>query len=198
MNTSATSSPAAASCDRASAPKDAGEPNDPLACNAFERALQNRQRQQRSGEGEEEPPGEPAVLPAMPPLMLSAAQTLALPPLSSAGALDPAPTGTRAALEASLRESPCPQGTPIGGSDAAMTWEATVHEPNSVALEVRAVRTERSALPGSQAAWGLTIASPTVGVEVLARHVPRLNERLRKHAIGPEHVRIERSDEDDQ
>jgi hypothetical protein len=198
MNTSATSSASAGSCDRANAPKDACEQSDPLACNAFERALQSRQRQQRSNDDGEEPPCEPAVLPAMPTLVLSPAQTLALPPLSSAGALDPAPTGTRAALEASLRESPCPQGPSIGGSEAAMTWEATVHEPNSVAVEVRAVRTERSALPGSQAAWGLTIASPSVGVEVLARHVPRLNERLRKHAIGPEHVRIERRDEDDQ
>ncbi|HSW25514.1 MAG TPA: hypothetical protein VLJ62_22330 [Burkholderiaceae bacterium] len=198
MNTSATPSAATASCDRASAPKAAGEPNDPFACNAFERALQQRQRQQRSGDGDEEPPGEPAVLPAMPPLMLSPAQTLALPPLSSAGALDPAPTGTRAALEASLRESPCPQGTPIGGTEAAMTWEATVNEPNSLALEVRAVRAERTALSGPQAAWGLTIASPTVGVEVLARHVPRLNERLRKHAIGPEHVRIEQARDDDE
>ena len=65
-----------------------------------------------------------------------------------------APTGTRAALEASLRESPCPQGTPVGGTEAAMTWEATVHEPNSLALEVRAVRTERTALSGPQPPGG--------------------------------------------
>ncbi len=35
-------------------------------------------------------------------------------------------------------------------------------------------------------------------LEALARHAPRLNERLRKHAIGPEHVRIERAKEDDE
>jgi len=198
MNMSATSPSSAGSCDRANAPKDAREPCDPQACDAFERVLHSRQRQQRSGGDGEEQSREPAQSPMLPALVLSPAQTLALKPLSSAGALDPAPTGTRAVVEASLRESPCPQGTPIGGGDAAMTWEATVHEPNSVALEVRAVRAERTALSGPQVAWGLTIASPSVGVDVLARHAPRLNERLRKHAIGPEHVRIERADRDDE
>ena len=198
MNMSAPSPSSAASCDRANAPKDAREPSDPQACDAFERVLQSRQRQQRSGNDGEEPPRDPSQPPMMPALVLSPAQTLALQPLSAAGALDPAPTGTRAVVEASLRESPCPQGTPIGGGDAAMTWEATVHEPNSVAVEVRAERAERTALSGPQAAWGLTIASPSVGVDVLARHAPRLNERLRKHAIGPEHVRIERSQQDDE
>lgn len=196
MNMPATSSATAASCERASEPKETREPNDPFACYAFEQVLQNRQRQPRSGNDGEQPPCEPALLPAMPAPMLSPAP--GLPPPSSAGAVDPAATGTRAVIEASLRENPCPLATPIGGSEAAMTWEACVHEPNSVAVEVRAVRTERATFSGPQAAWGLTIVLPAVGVEVLARHAPRLNERLRKHAIGLDHVRIERADDDDQ
>jgi hypothetical protein len=117
--------------------------------------------------------------------------------MSHAGALDPAPTGTRAVVDASLRETPSPTVTPLSGGDAAMTWEVSMHEPNSVALDMRAVRAERAA-SDPQASWGLTIASSSVGAEVLARHAPRLNERLRKHAIGPEHVRIEQADADDQ
>jgi hypothetical protein len=37
-----------------------------------------------------------------------------------------------------------------------------------------------------------------VNAEVLARHAPRLNERLRKHAIGLSHVRIEREEPDEE
>jgi hypothetical protein len=202
MNMSAMPPAASTACDRCAASNETRETRetlDPAARETFELVLQMRQRQQRSsddGDGDgEQPPRESALLPALLPALQARTQTL--PPLSSAGALDPAPTGTRAVVEASLRESPCPLLTPVGGSEAAMTWEATVHEPNSLALEVRAVRAERSdssAPPG----WSLTIASPSVGVEVLARHAPRLNERLRKHAIGLDHVRIERSEEDDQ
>jgi hypothetical protein len=117
--------------------------------------------------------------------------------MSRAGAVDPAPTGTRAVVEASLRETSCPVATPVGGGVAATAWEVSVQEPNSIPLEMRAVRAERSASE-PQASWGLTIASSSVGAEVLARHAPRLNERLRKHAIGPEHVRIEQAEADDQ
>jgi hypothetical protein len=195
MNVPTTQPAATTSCDRASTPKDADtrEPRDPRACDAFALALQNRQRQQRSGDDGEQPHGEPAALAAMPAPPLSGAPTL--PPPSRAGALDPAPSGTRAVLEASLREAPCPLVTPVGGGEAAMTWEVSVHEPNSVALEMRAVRAERTACE-PQASWGLTIASSSVGAEVLVRHAPRLNERLRKHAIGPEHVRIEQPAEE--
>ncbi|HEY6354444.1 MAG TPA: hypothetical protein VIY30_08140, partial [Burkholderiaceae bacterium] len=75
MNTSATSPSSAASCDRASAPKDAREPSDPLACDAFEQVLQSRQRQQRSGSDSEEQSREPAQPLMMPALVLSPAQT---------------------------------------------------------------------------------------------------------------------------
>jgi len=201
MSVSAT--PATASCDRASAQPEAREPSDPAACEAFERVLQNRQRQQQPGGGGEEPPSESALLPPaesalLPPaLALQLSRAPALPPLSSAGMVDAPATGTRAVIEASLRESPCPLVTPISGGAAEMTWEATVHAPNALPVEVRAVRTEPAALSGSQAAWGLTIATPAAGAEVLVRHAPRLNERLRKHGIEVDHVRVERADDDD-
>jgi hypothetical protein len=35
-----------------------------------------------------------------------------------------------------------------------------------------------------------------VDAGVLVRHAPRLNERLRKHAVGFSHVRIEGDQED--
>ena len=197
MNLPTASSPAAASCDRPGARKDADarEPRDPRACNAFAQVLLMRQRQQRDDDDDQEPPAESPLLPTL--ATSSPSQASAVPPRSAAGALDAAPTGTRAVVETSLRETPCPQTTPRDGGDAAMAWEVSVHEPNSVALEMRAVRAERSGAAEGHAGWGLTIASSSVGAEVLARHAPRLNERLRKHAIGPEHVRIEQTAEDD-
>lgn len=196
MNMSAPSSPATASCARESTHKESRAPTDPVACDVFEQVLQSRQRQQRGGDDGQTPPSESALLPPMSAPVLSPMP--AMPPMSRAGVLEPAATGTRAVIEASLRESPCPLVTPIGGGEAAMTWEAIVHEPNSVAVEVRAVRAEQSAFSEQRATWGLTIASPTVGAEVLARHAPRLNERLRKQAIGLDHVRIEHAEQDDQ
>jgi hypothetical protein len=71
----------------------------------------------------------------------------------------------------------------------------SVGETNSVPLQLRAERTG-----GTEAhrAWGLTIASPAGQTEMLARNTPRLNERLRKHAVTLSHVRIEEADNDEQ
>jgi hypothetical protein len=113
-------------------------------------------------------------------------------PLSAAGAVETS-TGTRAVIEASLRESACPAPTTAGGTDPAMTWEAVVSEPNAVAVQVRAVRTVHAdAAAGAPATWGVTVAAPSVDAGLLARHVPRLNERLRKQGVDVDHVRVER------
>ncbi|HEU0200371.1 MAG TPA: hypothetical protein VFR86_08045 [Burkholderiaceae bacterium] len=85
-----------------------------------------------------------------------------------------------------------------GNADAAGVWEASVHEPSGVAIEMRVMRAAGGA--GTQPAWTLTIASPTVDASVLARHAPRLSERLNERLRGRElthtHVRIERDDEE--
>jgi hypothetical protein len=85
--------------------------------------------------------------------------------------------------------------TPLTGTEPAALWEVSVAAPNAVPMQVRAERTG-----GTEAhrAWGLTIASPAANTEMLVRHAPRLNERLRKHAVGLSHVRIEQADEDEQ
>jgi hypothetical protein len=198
MNLSTTSSATASSCDRpcdrkSADPRQPREARDPSACDAFAQALRSQQRQRRFDDDEQEPAAESEGLPTMPTTLLS--QAPALPHASRAGAIDLDPSGTRAAVEASLRETPCPQATALHGSEPPTSWEVSLHEPNSVALQMQAVRTERTGTAEPNAAWGLTIASPSVDAEILARHAPRLNERLRKHAIGPEHVRIERADD---
>jgi len=162
----------------------------------FERALQARQqRQEQPSEDDDEAPaghGDAAawmsVVPA--PLLMRAA---AAPARSCAAAGATETSGTRAVLEASLTACPGQAVTPLTGTEPAALWEVSIREPNAVAVDVRA---ERSGPAGTQRAWGLTIASPAANTEMLARHAPRLNERLRKHAVGLSHVRIEEADEE--
>jgi hypothetical protein len=159
----------------------------------FERALKGReQRQDEPADDNAESAGNgaaPAWLAMTPMPMLTRAATPAA--ASAAGAINE-PSGTRAALEASLTASPGNAVIPVLGADPAALWEVSVREPNATPLQVRV---ERSGTTESQRAWGLTIASPTGNVDLIARHAPRLNERLRKHAIELDHVRVERDDD---
>jgi hypothetical protein len=203
MNMSATQSPPPAPprSESRDAPSRASskEPahNHP-ARDDFERALQARQQQQEEqpGDSQEEPTagdgGIAAWMSALPaPLPLRAAAA----PASLCAAAAPAEvSGTRAAVEASLSACPGQAVTPLTGTDPAALWEVSVAgTPNAVPMQVRAERTGNDA----QRAWGLTIASPAANTEMLVRHAPRLNERLRKHAIELSHVRVEQGDEEE-
>jgi hypothetical protein len=46
--------------------------------------------------------------------------------------------------------------------------------------------------------WSLTIGSPTLDASVLARHAPRLNERLKARGLSDSHARIAESDAEEQ
>ena len=156
----------------------------------FERALRNREHpQDDDATPTDAPAGNIAALIGSPP-PLRAVVAEAPPP---AGHVETVSTGPRAAIEAALNANAGPAVTPVGGTDPAAVWEASIREPNSIAVDVRATRVEKSAFE-SQAPLTLTIASSTVDASVLARHVPKLNERLRKHAVGLTHVRIQEDD----
>jgi len=118
------------------------------------------------------------------------------PPPAAAGHVEDAPTGARAALEAALNSNPGPAVTAVGDIDPAALWEASVSEPNGIAVDVRALRAERSTAQEAQPTWTVGVSSSNVKADVLARHVPRLNERLRKQGVGFSHVRID-GDPDD-
>lgn len=203
MNMSATQSPSQPtprSEGRASSsrvPPREAEHNHP-ARDGFERALQARQQRPEEQPGEDPEEGSTDATPAWmsalpaPPLPLRAA---AAPASVCAAGLIGESSGTRAVIEASLTASPGEAVTPLTGTDPAALWEVSVGETNSVPMQLRA---ERTGGTDTHRAWGLTIASPAGQTEMLARNTPRLNERLRKHAIGLSHVRIEAADEDEQ
>jgi hypothetical protein len=67
-------------------------------------------------------------------------------------------------------------------------WEASVCDDSGVAIELRAEPAAPS--PGERAAWSVTIVSPALASEILARHAPQLVDRLRRQGIGSR-VRID-------
>jgi hypothetical protein len=87
-------------------------------------------------------------------------------------------------------------GTPqplAPATQAAGAWELTLRQPLGAAVDVRATRSAE-AVNG----WSLSIGSPTLDASVLARHAPRLNERLKARGLSNSHVRIEGSDQEEQ
>ena len=102
------------------------------------------------------------------------------------------PAAASATFEAAMNAST--QATPagIGANDTAGAWSVTLNQPLGAPLELRATRNAGAA--DVQPSWALTIASPAHDAAMLARQVPRLNERLRARDVHHSHVRIESDD----
>jgi len=173
--------------------------SSPEQRDAFEHALRTKSsRRDDQDQRQDEPQSDAAAaalaaaLAAGSPHPLRHAAAVAAPVSASA---ETAATGPRAAIEAALNSSSGPIVTPLGATDPAALWEASISEPNGIAVDVRALRGER-VTPQAQPTWTVAVSSSTVNADVLARHAPRLNERLRKHGVGFSHVRIE-SEQDD-
>ena len=189
-----------ASCRRDEAPAQDARGN-------FERALQARRQAPR------DEPETRSVAEAMAAAAATAAAAAAAPTAATSMGPAPAlvralatpadaggagscdtPTGaTRTATQTALNAQPAPPATPLGGADPAVVWEASLRGPDQMAVEVRA---ERLGKPDAAPSWGLTIGASALNAELLARHAPRLNERLRKHGVEVDHVRIESADPD--
>lgn len=164
---------------------------------AFENALRVRSHEERGQpkQGDQEPSDEAmaglAAGNACFPLPLRAATIPA--PAGAPRAADADPSAPRAKIEAALQAHVPAPITAVGEADPAALWEASVREPNAIAVDVKAFRAEKSAHE-TQAAWSVSVSSPTVDAEVLSRHASRLNERLKKQAAEFTHVRIERDE----
>lgn len=116
-------------------------------------------------------------------------------PASSPRSCDLTPSGTRAAMEAALNANVAPGITDVGASDPAALWEASVREPNAIPVDVRVLRAEKTGQEANTA-WTVSVRAQGVSADTLVRHAPRLDERLRKHAVGFSHVRIEEDEQD--
>jgi len=149
------------------------------------------------GAEEQDPITPEATLPdgAMPMMAWVPAQlhrTAEAPPAVAAGLVEAA-TGTRAAIETALQNAEPQAVHPLTGAERPSVWEASVGGVQGT-VEVRA---ERIVTNGAPPSWGLTVGAPALGVDA-ARHTPKLHDRLRKHGIEVDHVRIERKrDRDD-
>lgn len=74
-------------------------------------------------------------------------------------------------------------------------WEASVRDDTGVAIDLRAESAPPA--PGQSGAWSVTVASPALAGEILARYAPDLIERLRRRGIDsrvrtPDTNRVER------
>ena len=107
--------------------------------------------------------------------------------------IDAAGGGTRGALDPAL--SAAAERIPIGGNDAEARFEVSMQERFGVAVEMRAMRLALPAAGEQKPGWQLSIASPSVDAAVLARYVPRLNERLQTRGAVHSHIRIEEQSE---
>ena len=76
---------------------------------------------------------------------------------------------------------------PTADSAESSTWEASVRDGAGVAIDLRAEAAPPG--PGQIAAWSVTVVSPSLAAEILARHAPELTDRLRRRGIAS-HVRI--------
>jgi len=194
MNTTPTSSQGSVATDtrtreaaREVNPRDAQRQRDD-----FEELLRSKQKQIDDGDDNDADAAAAALL-AGPPAALHAVRPQV--PAHASAPVETVKTGPRAAIEAALNANAPQHVSPVGGTDPAAVWEASVREPNSVAVDVRFTRTEKTAFE-TQPSWTVTVGSSNVNADVLARHAPRLNEQLRKRGVGLDHVRIQRDEGD--
>lgn len=98
-------------------------------------------------------------------------------------------TAAKAGLGAAL-DTPTP-GSALAGlrAETQGTWQFSVSDPRGLALELQ-LRRDAAAAPGA-APLALSIGSGVHDAALLARHTPRLNERLLARAVTATHVRIE-------
>jgi hypothetical protein len=170
--------------------------SSPEQRDAFELALRKKTSPRDDEDRQQEPQPDAAAV-----ALAAFAASMPQPPRHAMQAAHSAPTpaenatGTRAAIEAALNSNPAPLVTAVGATDPAALWEASISEPNGVAVDVRVLRGEQLT-PQAQPGWSVAVSSSQVDAEVLARHAPRLNERLRKHGVGFSHVRIEGNQDD--
>jgi len=133
------------------------------------------------------PTGAPAPAPP-------GAAAAAAVPRAGAAAAD-TPSATQAALGSAMAAQ-APPRTEAGAADA-QAFQVSIHEPTGMALELRAVRVAGAAGTPAPAQWALHIAAPARDAATLARHGPRLDERLRARGLDGTAVHVEPEDRDD-
>lgn len=137
---------------------------------------------------------------ADPPSTMAALMTWAAPlPIRRSGndagaaGATPGPEGaTGAALKSALAGQP--EAVAPTARPAEVAFEVSLRQPLGVALDLKA---QRGGEAGAAQGWSLTIGSPVVDASTLARHAPRLNERLMARGLTRDHAHIEESDAED-
>jgi len=157
----------------------------------FERVLRAKS-ERRDDQPDDEGDAPPSLLPYVPApaLSMAAAQRAAA---AACGLLAPeaSATAAKAGLGAA-QDAPSGAATPAGlRQDTAGAWAVTLNDPRGLALDLQATRPGGAQPAGAAAAWSVTIGAGVHDAALLARHAPRLNERLQARTVTHTHVRIQ-------
>jgi hypothetical protein len=164
---------------------------------AFERLLRAKTAtregdDERDGASADAPPCSVPQQPAASADGNAATREVALPRADAPAANEASSLGLRASVEAAF-------GAPIPPASAACdahTWEVSLGEPLGVPMDLRATRSPQQVTGAAAAGWSLTLSSSARDAALLARHVPRLHERLRSRGLDHGPVALERDDEE--
>jgi hypothetical protein len=154
---------------------------DPQCRAAFDRVLRGKadaHDEERGGQGDAQ-----GLAPAAGVLAERPSRTSTVASPAAAGAVEaPRHAVVEAMCAAAIGEAP----VLASGGSTENSWDVSLHEPRGVAVELRATRSG----PTSGGAWTLTVATPALDPAALARHAPRLSDRLRARARVATHLRI--------
>jgi hypothetical protein len=165
----------------------------------FQRVLRDK-----AGDRDDEHDGD-AAAPDAASCGVALAPPCAAPALAAAARMADALAGGRSAAEAgglgaalngslaAAGETSSLPAAALRGDTQESAWQVSLHEPMGVPVELHATRPATSAR--EPAPWTLTIGSSALDAAALARHAPRLNERLRVRGKVHTHVRIEGEDD---
>jgi hypothetical protein len=113
-------------------------------------------------------------------------------PQDQAGVPAIAPTATADALRCAQVHGAAPAAALAGITEAPSSWEVRLGDPLAGDLQLRATTsgTTAAALAPAAPTWELSLASSQIGAQTLARHAPRLSERLRERGLDHSSVQV--------
>jgi hypothetical protein len=165
---------------------------------AFERLLRAktsaRDRNEDSEEDASRDGSSCAAPPPNPATQQAAPSANGAGPAPVAAAPEASPLTLRASVEAAFG-APIPQA--MAPTDNPHSFQVSISEPLGVPVDLRATRLPHQVTGAAAAGWSLNFSATGRDASLLARHAPRLHERLRLRGLDSDQVHVERDQDDE-